>query len=252
MIHLEKKHIFVAGGSRGIGRATALLAAKAGADVSVNFVANADAARETVASVVGLGRKSVAVQADLAEDGGAERAMDTAVASLGPIHGVVVSAGIFEGSPIEEMTADFWDRTMSLNLKSTFLVVKAAARQMREQAGGGSVVIYTSTAGQRGSAVYSAYATSKGGQLLFMRSMAKELAPDRIRVNCVAPGWTETDMSREAMDAEGRAGIIASIPLGRIGKPEDPANAALFLLSDLAEFITGSTITVDGGFDMRG
>jgi 3-oxoacyl-[acyl-carrier protein] reductase len=114
------------------------------------------------------------------------------------------------------------------------------------------VVIYTSTAGQRGSSVYSAYATSKGAQLLFMRSMAKELAPDRIRVNCVAPGWTETDMSREAMDAEGREGIIASIPLGRIGRPEDPANAALFLLSDLSEFITGSTITVDGGFDMRG
>lgn len=252
MIHLENKHIFIAGGSRGIGRATATLAAKAGADVSVNFLANADAARETVSAVVGCGRKSVAVQADLAEDGAAERAIDAAVASLGPIHGVVVSAGIFEGSPIEEMTGAFWDRTMNLNLRSTFLVVKAAARHLREQAGGGSVVIYTSTAGQRGSSVYSAYATSKGAQLLFMRSMAKELAPDRIRVNCVAPGWTETDMSREAMDAAGREGIIASIPLGRIGKPEDPANATLFLLSDLSEFVTGSTITVDGGFDMRG
>lgn len=252
MIHLENKHIFVAGGSRGIGRETALLAAKAGADVSVNYIANADAARETVAAVQGFGRKSVAVQADLAADGEAERAMGEAVASLGPIHGVVVSAGIFEGAPIEEMTGEFWDRTMNLNLRSTFLVVKAAARHLREQGHGGSVVIYTSTAGQRGSAVYSAYATSKGAQLLFMRSMAKELAPDRIRVNCVAPGWTETDMSREAMDAEGREGIIASIPLGRIGRPEDPANAALFLLSDLSEFITGSTITVDGGFDMRG
>ncbi|MBC7805352.1 MAG: glucose 1-dehydrogenase [Akkermansiaceae bacterium] len=252
MIHLKNKHIFVAGGSRGIGRATALLAARAGADVSVNFVANADAAHETVSSVVVFGQRSVAVRADIAADDGAERAIDTAVASLGPIHGVVVSAGIFEGSPIEEMTGEFWDRTMSLNLRSTFLVVKAAARHMRAQKQGGSVVIYTSTAGQRGSSVYSAYATSKGAQLLFMRSMAKELAPDRIRVNCVAPGWTETDMSREAMDAQGREGIIASIPLGRIGKPEDPANAALFLLSDLAEFITGSTITVDGGFDMRG
>ena len=123
---------------------------------------------------------------------------------------------------------------------------------MRAHNTGGSIVVYTSTAGQRGSAVFSAYATSKGAQILFARSMAKELAPNRIRVNCVAPGWTETDMSREAMDAEGREGIIASIPLGRIGKPEDPANAALFLLSDLAEFITGSTITVDGGQDMRG
>jgi NAD(P)-dependent dehydrogenase (short-subunit alcohol dehydrogenase family) len=141
---------------------------------------------------------------------------------------------------------------MAINVRGTFLAVRAAARHLREQRKGGSIVLYTSTAGQRGSAVYSAYATGKGAQLLFMRSMAKELAPDRIRVNCVAPGWTETDVIREAMDAEGREGIIASIPLGRIGRPEDPANAALFLLSDLAEFITGSTITVDGGFDMRG
>lgn len=252
MIQLHNKHIFVAGGSRGIGRATALLAAQAGANVSVNYVANADAARETVAGVEGLGRQSVAVQADISDEGEAERAVNEAVAALGPLHGVVISAGVFEGTPIEDMTGEIWDRTMNLNLRSTFLIVKAAARHLREQKAGGSVVIYTSTAGQRGSSVFSAYATSKGGQLLFMRSMAKELAPDRIRVNCVAPGWTETDMSREAMDAEGREGIIASIPLGRIGKPEDPANAALFLLSDLAEFITGSTITVDGGFDMRG
>ena len=123
---------------------------------------------------------------------------------------------------------------------------------MQEAQNGGSVVIYTSTAGQRGSALYSAYATSKGAQLLFMRSLAKELAPDRIRVNCVAPGWTQTDMSRDAMEAEGLDKIRASIPLGRIGQPEDPAHAALFLLSPLASFITGSTITVDGGFDMRG
>src|SRR5439155_3138213 len=130
--------------------------------------------------------------------------------------------------PLEEMTPEFWDRTMAVNLRGTFLAVRAAARHMRAVGNGGSIVIYSSTAGQRGSAVYSAYATSKGAQILFMRSMAKELAPDRIRVNCAAPGWTETDMSREAMDREGRDGIIASIPLGRIGQPEDPAAACCF------------------------
>jgi len=251
MIELAGKHIFVAGGGRGIGRATAEIAARGGAAVSINYVRDKTAAESVAERIVAAGGRAVAVQADITEEGQAQRAVDKAVAALGPLTGLVVSAGIFEPAPIQEMTAEFWDRTMNINVRGTFLAVKAAVPYLRDN-GGGSIVIYASTAGQRGSSVYSAYATSKGAQMLFMRSMAKELAPDRIRVNCVAPGWTETDMSREAMDAEGRAGIIAGIPLGRIGRPEDPANAAVFLLSDLAEFITGSTITVDGGFDMRG
>lgn len=251
MIDLRGQHVFIAGGGRGIGRATALLAARAGAAVSVNYVRDREAAEAAVAAITALGGKAMAVGADIAADGEADRAVDEAVAALGPLHGLVVSAGIFEGAPLAEMTAAFWDRTLAINVRGTFLAVRAAARHMRPRKGG-SIVIYASTAGQRGSDIYSAYATSKGAQLLFMRSMAKELAPDRIRVNAVAPGWTETDMSRAAMDREGREGIIASVPLGRIGQPEDPAGAACFLLSDLAAFITGSTITVDGGFDMRG
>jgi NAD(P)-dependent dehydrogenase (short-subunit alcohol dehydrogenase family) len=247
MIDLTGKHIFIAGGSRGIGRANALMAARAGADVTINYVRDNSAAEAVVEEIKRLDRKAFAVQADIAKEGEADRALKTALEQLGPIRGLAISAGIFEGTPIDQMTAEFWDRTMSINLRGTFLAVRAAVPYLRN-AKGGSIVIYTSTAGQRGSSVYSAYATSKGAQLLFMRSMAKELAPDRIRVNCVAPGWTETDMSREAMDAEGRDGIIASIPLGRIGKPEDPAAAACFLLSDLAQFITGSTFNVDGGF----
>ena len=250
MIDLRSHHIFVAGGSRGIGRATALMAARAGADVSVNFRANRAAAEEVVAQIEALGRRAVAVEADLTQEGAAVSALAEATQKLGSLSGLVVSAGIFEGAPLEEMSLEFWERTLSHNLRSTFLCVQAGAPHLKES--GGSIVIYASTAGQRGSAVFSAYATSKGGQLLFMRSMAKELAPFGVRVNCVAPGWTETDMSREAMDKEGRAGIIASVPLGRIGLPDDCAGAACFLLSDLAAFITGSTITVDGGADMRG
>ncbi|MBC8140504.1 MAG: SDR family NAD(P)-dependent oxidoreductase, partial [Armatimonadetes bacterium] len=215
MLTLDGKHVFVAGGSRGIGRATAILAARAGANVTVNYVANADAARETVREIEGLGRRGFAVQADLSADGAAETAVADAVSALGELSGLVVSAGIFEGATIAEMTGAFWDRTMNINLRGTFLAVKAGAASLRKN--GGSVVIIASTAGQRGSADYSAYATSKGAQLLFMRSMAKELAPDRVRVNAVAPGWTETDMSRDAMTAFGREGIIASIPMGRIG-----------------------------------
>jgi NAD(P)-dependent dehydrogenase (short-subunit alcohol dehydrogenase family) len=230
----------------------ALMAAKAGADVSVNYLRDEQAAQEVVQAVSELGRKAIAIQADVSQDGAVEKAIDEAVSALGPLTGLVVSAGIFEPSPIEEMTLEFWNRTMGINMTGTFLSVKAAVKHLRAAGKGGSIVIYTSTAGQRGSAVYSAYATSKGAQLLFMRSMAKELAPDRIRVNCIAPSWTETDMSQEPIDSQGREKVAASFPLGRIGRTEDVAGATCYLLSPIAEFITGSTITVDGGVDMRG
>ena len=153
---------------------------------------------------------------------------------------------------VEEMTAAFWDRVMAINVRGTFLSVRAAVRPLRSAGQGGSIVIYTSTAGQRGSAVYSAYATSKAAQIVFMRSMALELAPDRIRVNCIAPAWTETDMVTASIEEIGRAKIIRGFPLGRIGLPDDIAGATCFLLSDLASFITATTLTVDGGMDMRG
>ncbi|AIE85716.1 SDR family NAD(P)-dependent oxidoreductase [Fimbriimonas ginsengisoli] len=250
MISLAGRHIFIAGGSRGIGAASARMAAQAGAAVSVNYLSNREAADRTVEDVRASSGKGFAVQADISEDGAMDAAVDAAVAELGPLSGLVVSAGVFEGCYLPEMTAEFWDRTMSVNVRGTFLAVRAAARHMRTA--GGSIVIYTSTAGQRGSAEYSAYATSKGAQIMFMRSMAKELAPDQIRVNCIAPAWTDTDMAAPSFDILGRDNVAASFPLGRIGRPEDVAGATVFLLSDLASFITGSTITVDGGMDMRG
>jgi NAD(P)-dependent dehydrogenase (short-subunit alcohol dehydrogenase family) len=252
MIEMAGKHIFIAGGSRGIGAATALMAAQAGAHVSVNYLQGAAAAEKVVAQITDMGGRACAVQGDISVEGSVDVAMDAAVAQLGPLTGLVVSAGIFEGLPIEEMTGEFWDRVMAINLKGTFLAVRAAVKQLRSTAQGGSIVIYTSTAGQRGSAVFSAYATSKGAQILFMRSMAMELAPDRIRVNCIAPAWTETEMATDKIDAIGRDSVVNAFPLGRIGLPTDVAGATCFLLSDLASFITGATLTVDGGMDMRG
>lgn len=251
MIDLTAKHLFVAGGSRGIGRAVCLLAARAGASVSVNYRSDQAAAEAVVAAVQHHGRQAVAVQADISDPAQVEHAFATSIDALGDLDGLVVSAGIFEPASIDAMTPAFWDRTMNTNVKGTYLTVRAAVPSLRRR-GGGSIVIFSSTAGQRGADVYSAYATSKGAQILFMRSMARELAPDQIRVNCVAPGWTETEMASDTIDAIGRQDIIDDIPLGRIGLPDDSAAAACYLLSDLAVFMTGSTITVDGGYHMRG
>lgn len=252
MIDLTGRHIFVVGGSRGIGATAGRMAAQAGAKVSINYFSSSEAAKQVASEITDKGGQAFAVQADASEDGAMENAMREAVQRLGPLHGMVISAGIFEGIPIEEMTAAFWDRIMAVNLRSTFLAVRAAVPYLRAHGRGGSIIIYTSTAGQRGSAVYSAYATSKGAQILFMRSMAMELAPHKIRVNCIAPAWTETDMASDKINAIGREDVINAFPLKRIGLPEDVGGATCFLLSDLAQFITGSTITVDGGMDMRG
>jgi len=252
MISLEGQHIFIAGGSRGIGAESARFCARAGAVVSVNYRESAGAADKLVAQIREAGGRAAGYPADVSEPGALEKAVDQAAGELGPLTGLVVSAGIFEGKPLEEMTAEFWDRTMAINVRGTFLAVRAAARHLRAGGQGGSIVIYTSTAGQRGSAVYSAYSTSKGAQIMFMRSMALELAPDKIRVNCIAPAWTDTEMAHPSFDAIGREKIAASFPLKRIGQPADVAGATLFLLSDLASFVTGTTVTVDGGMDMRG
>ncbi len=251
MIDLTGHHVFIAGGSRGIGRAAALMAARAGANVSINYLSRKDAADETADAIRAIGRNAVVLQGDVSDAGVAAELIGTAVAELGPLSGLVVSAGVFEPGPLDEMTPEFWDRTMKVNVRGTFLAVQAAAPHLRVH-GGGSIVIYTSTAGQRGSDVYSAYATSKGAQILFMRSMAKELGRDKIRVNCIAPAWTETDMAAPSLDELGRESVSQQFVLGRIGQPDDVAGATVYLLSDLAQFVTGMTLTVDGGMDMRG
>lgn len=241
----------VVGGSRGIGAATAKMAAAAGAAVSLTYRTDSTSATATERMITAAGGRAFAVPVDASHDGAVAEAIKDAVGKLGPLSGLVVSAGIFEPGSIADMTVAFWDRVMAVNLRGTFLSVQAAAAQL-QSTGGGSIVIITSTAGQRGSPGYAAYASSKGAQILLMRSAAMELAQARIRVNCVAPAWTETDMTAPTMDAIGREAILQGCPLGRIGLPEDAAGATCFLLSDLAGYITGSTLTVDGGQDLRG
>jgi 3-oxoacyl-[acyl-carrier protein] reductase len=253
MIDLSGRHVMVVGGSRGIGAATARMAASAGAAVSLTYRQHADSAVAVVKDIEQDGGRASAYCADAADGEAMTQAFDEAVASLGPLQGLVVSAGIYADTwlSLDTMTAETWDLVMAVNLRSTFTAVQLAAPHMRA-AGGGSVVIYTSTAGQSGAGGNSAYATSKGAQIAFMRSAASELAPDRIRVNCIAPAWTETETATALIDRFGREAIQARCPLGRTGLPDDIAGPTCFLLSDLASYMTGSTVTVDGGQAMRG
>ena len=253
MIDLSGRHVMVVGGSRGIGAAAAQMAATAGAGVSVTYQRDGHSASSVVEKICDGGGRAVAYQADTSDAEVMSRVMDEAVATLGSLNGLVVSAGVYGDSwlPMADLSVAVWDRVMAVNVRGTFVAVEAAAKHMRNT-GGGSIVIYTSTAGQSGAAGNSAYATSKGAQITFMRSAAAELAGDRIRVNCIAPAWTETETATPLIDRFGRERIVAGCPLGRTGVPEDVAGPTCFLLSDLASYITGSTLTVDGGQAMRG
>jgi NAD(P)-dependent dehydrogenase (short-subunit alcohol dehydrogenase family) len=253
MNSLIESHIFIAGGSRGIGAAAAKLAAQAGAAVSITYHQRSDAADAVVAAITGAGGKAAAFKANVADEKQVFAAMDAAAAKFGPPTGVVASAGIFEHMLIEDMTAEFWQNMLDTNLTGTMWIVKAAAKHMRQAGRGGSIVIYTSTAGQSGGGGgASAYSVTKAAQITFARCMAHELGKDKIRVNTVAPAWTETDMADKHLERLGREKVAQQFPLGRIGQADDVAKATIFLLSKDAEFITGTTVTVDGGMAMRG
>lgn len=253
MIDLSGRHVMIVGGSRGIGAATARMAAFAGASVSLTYHHSADEGMAVVKEIDRGGGRARAYHADAADADGMTRVLDEAVGELGSLNGLVVSAATYADTwfPIDGLTTADWDHVMAVNVRGTFIAVKAAAPHLRT-AGGGSIVIYTSTAGQSGAGGNSAYATSKGAQIVFMRSAATELAKDRIRVNCVAPAWTETDTATALIDRFGRDQIVARCPLGRTGVPDDVAGPTCFLLSDLAAYMTGTTLTVDGGQAMRG
>lgn len=253
MIDLSGRHVCVVGGSRGIGAATARMAAGAGAAVSITYRSDTDSAERVVGDIEDKGGRAIAYQVDASDADAMTRTMEAATTSLGPLRGLVVSAAVYAESwfPMDQISTAMWDDVMAVNVRGTFVPIKEAAAHMRAS-GGGSIVIYTSTAGQSGAGGNSAYATSKGAQIVFMRSAASELAPHGIRVNCIAPAWTETETATPLIDAFGREGIVRRCPLGRTGVPDDVAGPACFLLSDLASYMTGSTLTVDGGQAMRG
>lgn len=245
MIEFAGQVALVTGGSRGIGRAAALLLARAGADVALTFHTRADEAESAAREIQALGRRTFVGGGDLADPEVVDRLLAGVRREFGRLDMFVANAGVW---PAEEvLLADLpvarWRRTMAANLDSVFLSARAALGLMRP---GGRVVIVSSTAGQRGEAFHADYAATKGALIALTKSLAVECAPDLV-VNCVAPGWVDTDMSLPAYTEDNRERIRRSIPLERIATAEDVAGPILFLCSPLARHITGEVLNVNGG-----
>ena len=246
MISLRGKRALVTGGSRGIGAATALMLAECGADVGIGYRSRADAAAEVVKDIAGRGVRGFAQAGDLSTREGAEALVERMMREFGGLDIVVGNAGIWpvDDVPVTEMEDDRWRRTLVENLDSIFHLTRAAARIMGE---GGRIVLIGSTAGQRGEAFHADYAASKGAMISFVKSLCIELAPRGITVNCVAPGWVDTEMSAVPYGNGGRERIASSIPVGRIATAKDIAAPTVFLCSPQARHITGEVLNVNGG-----
>ena len=247
ILGLSGKVALVTGASRGIGRSVVDLFASLGANVAVNYVRDTDAANKAVSEAKAQGVNAVAIQGDVSKLLEGERVVKESLEQLGRLDFLVCNAGIWEGDAVELISEELWDRTIDINLKGTWTVCHAAVPIMKKQEYG-RIVIVSSTAGQRGEANVSNYAASKGGQISFTKSLAAELAPFGINVNCVAPGWVETDMNDDVFADKPRLeSILQTIPLRKIGKPDELAAPIVFLCTDWASYITGEILNVNGG-----
>jgi 3-oxoacyl-[acyl-carrier protein] reductase len=245
MIALDGRTALVTGGSRGIGRAVVLLLARAGADVAIGFRSRANEAEEVAAGARALGRRALTVSGDLADPAASELLAAQVAEAFGRLDIFVANAGVWppEDVPLTRLSPERWRETMAANLDAVYHSTRAALRLMGT---GGRVVLVSSTAGQRGEAGHADYAATKGALIALTKSLAVECAPD-IVVNCVAPGWVDTEMAAPAFGGEAKARIAATIPLRRIPPAEQIAGPIVFLCSDLASHITGEILNVNGG-----
>ena len=244
---LRDRVALVTGGSRGIGRAVVALLASCGTHVAVNYVRDEKAATATVDIARRHGVKALAIQANVARVDEAERLINQTTEHFGKIDFLICNAGIWVGEPVESISEELWDKTLDINLKGTWSVCRAAVPWMKQQRFG-RIVIVSSTAGQRGEANVSNYAAAKGGQISFTKSLAPELASFGINVNCVAPGWVETEMTKDALaDTATLEAINKTIPIGRVATPEEIAGPIVFLCTSWADHITGEVLNVNGG-----
>ena len=246
MIDLNGKSALVTGGSRGIGRACCLMLARAGASVAVNYRVESPSAELLVEEIEKMGGEAFALAADVARREDAEMMVDETVSRFGGLDILVNNAGIWKSSAIEEMSDSEWAEMLGVNLTGPFHCIRAAVPAMKE-ARAGRIINVSSTAGQRGEAFHAHYAATKGAVISMTKSLAAELAPHGILVNCVAPGWTVTDLTRDDLLGPRRESILSAIPLGRAATPEEIAGAVLFLASELSTFVTGEILNVNGG-----
>lgn len=245
---LAGRKAIVTGGSRGIGRAVALMFAKEGADVLVNYHSNDAAARETVAEIEKLGRKGVAVAADVADYKSAQNMVDECVKQLGGVDIVVNNAGVSKPSMLLKMPEADWDYIINVHLKAAFNTTQAAGRYMKEK-NYGKIINVISTAGIFGTVGQINYASAKAGIIGFTKSASRELGRYNINVNVICPGITKTEMTGKLQSDEKLRKIYEGrIQLGRFGEPEEIAPAFVFLASDDASYITGQVLGVDGGY----
>lgn len=254
-LSLEGRVALVTGGSRGIGAATVKLFCQAGARVAFNYQ-KAKKEAEQVVKDCGGKERCAAIQATLDSPNAAKKLVEAAVKQFGRLDILVANHGIWppNDAPINEMSDEQWLGTMNINLNAVFGLIKHSVAQMKKQkpasasSARGHVVLISSTAGQRGEAFHADYAASKGALISMVKGLSTELARDGIYVNCVAPGWVHTDMAAPALeDPVVSKKVFATIPLGRVGRPEEIAAPVLFLCTPHAGFITGEIFNVNGG-----
>ena len=247
-MNLTGKVALVTGASRGIGQATAIELAKAGADVVVNFIGNEAVAQETVEKIEALGRKAIKIKANVGDADDVQAMVDEAIATFGHIDILVNNAGITRDGLLIRMKDSDWDEVLNINLKGVYLVTKAVTKLMVKQRAG-RIINMTSVSGVTGNVGQANYAAAKAGVIGFTKTCAKELAARGITVNAVAPGFIETAMT-DVLPEKIKEGIAATVPFGRMGQPEEIASVVTFLASDFASYITGQVLNVDGGMVM--
>jgi len=244
--YLKDKVAIVTGGSRGIGRATALALAASGASVAVNYASSSSAADEVVAKIAAMGGKAIALQADVSKEEDVDNLVKTTKKELGSIDVLVNNAGITRDTLLLRMKPADWQAVIDLNLTGVFLCTRAVSKIMLKQKSG-RIINIASVAGQMGNPGQANYSAAKAGVIGFTKTVAKELAPRGVTVNAVAPGFIATDMTSD-LEADG---ILQFIPLGRYGASEEVAGMIRFLAADpAAAYITGQTFNVDGGMVM--
>ena len=243
---MQGKVAIVTGAGTGIGRAISFLFAREGAKVAVTDI-DVGAAEATVAEIAETGVSALAIEADVTEAAGVENMMRATVATYGHLDVLINNAGVGTDGDVVELTEEQWQRILDVNLKGVFLCCKYAIPAMKKS-GGGSIVNIASTAAFVGGSVSCVYPASKAGVVALSKSTALRYAHNNIRVNCVCPGHVDTALTYTLKDPEVKAALIRKYPLGRLGAPEEIANAVLFIASDEASFITGTELIVDGGY----